>query len=156
VDGLKGRELAEEALRIYRTVEAKYRRGITVPELLDEIHASRQKIAAPNFRSALQSALNDSQARGVWQRVGRGTWLPGSGVDRTNSGLSGKPLADATYAFVRERYPNGQFHYGIALDGLEAAGVAVKGTGHVMLAALKSAPDRFEKLPGRKGLWRWK
>ena len=156
MEGLRGKALARNALETFQLVQGKYPSGITVPELLEELRHRGRKIAHADERLALQSALNDSQARGVWSRVARGLWLPGNGFDKTASGLYGQDLADAVYPFVQRRYPNGTFHYEKAREELEATGVDVRGTGHVMLHALNGSPLRFEKLPGRKGFWRWK
>jgi hypothetical protein len=156
LDGLKGQALANEALRVYRRVAAKYPSGISAAELLEELRLAGDTIAAPNHRSALASALNQSQARGVWSNMARGLWLPGSGFDKTASGLYGEELADAIYTYVQRRYPEGVFHYEEAREGLEATGVDVRGTGSTMRGALNRAGPRFEKVAGRRGYWRWK
>ena len=104
----------------------------------------------------LRSALNGSQAHGVWRRRDGGPWVRGDGNSKMLNGLSGRPLADALYDFVTEAYPGQVFHYEKARVGLERTGVAVRGTGNTTRAALASATDLFEHEPGRGGLWRWK
>ena len=156
MDGLQGQALAEEALRVFRIVEAKYPTGITIAELEEELRAQRVRIASDNYITALGSALNASQKRGTWFRVGEGIWRPGSGLSQMENGLSGKPLADALYPFVVERYPNREFHYEKARLELVKSGVAVKGTGSTMRGALVGSPDRFEPVIGKRGYWRWK
>ena len=156
MDGLQGQALAEEALRVFRIIEAKYPTGITIPQLEEELRAQRVRIASDNYVTALRSALNGSQKRGTWHNFGDGVWRPGSGVSQMEDGLTGKSLADALYSFVVERYPNCEFHYEKARLELIKSGVAVKGTGSTMRGALVGSPDRFEPVVGKRGYWRWK
>lgn len=151
--GLRGRALAEEALRIFRLREDRYRTGISVPELLDEFQVRGVRISSSNDASVLRDAMNKSQARGTWSLIGDGQWVPGSGIVKT--GLTGRALAEALYAFARERYPGREFGYEEIRMGLERTGVRVQGLGDVTSKALASATDLFRKVPGRPGVWRW-
>jgi hypothetical protein len=154
--GLTGQALAVEALRVFRRVEGKYPSGITIEELEYELRVQDVRIESDNYITALRSALNASQKGGTWRLVDAGMWLPGNGVSKTDTGLTGKALADALYAFVCDRYPDHVFHYETARVGLEKTGVPVKGTGSTTLSALNRAGDRFERVVGRRGYWRWK
>jgi hypothetical protein len=156
MSGFKGQALAEEALRIYRLRAERYSTGITIDELEYELRLLGVRIASDNHLIALRSALNASQKRGTWLLVDSGTWLPGAGVSKTETGLTGKALASALYEFVREKYPDHVFHYEAAREGLERTGVDVKGTGSTTRGALVGAGDRFEPVVGRRGYWRWK
>ena len=156
MDGLKGQALADEALRVFRIVEAKYPTGITIAELEEELRAQRVRIASDNYVTALRSALNASEKRGTWFGNGEGMWRPGSGVSQMDGGLSGKALAEVLYPFAVERYPNREFHYETVRLELVKSGVAVKGTGSTTRAALTGSPDRFEPVIGKRGYWRWK
>jgi hypothetical protein len=154
--GLTGQALALEALRVFRHVEGKYPSGITIEELEYELRVQDVRIESDNYITALRSALNASQKGGTWRLVDAGMWLPGNGVSKTETGLTGKVLAGALYVFVRDRYPDHVFHYETARVGLEKTGVLVKGTGSTTLGALNGAGDRFERVVGRRGYWRWK
>jgi hypothetical protein len=152
----RGIELARLALDTFRVRAGAYPDGIKVRELQHELDLAGHPIDADNAYSVLQSALNASQAHGLWARVGGGLWEPGDGISKMTDGLSGRALAEALYAFVKVRYPGQVFDYEGARLGLEATGVDVKGTGDITRAALRSATDLFEHVPGRDGQWRWK
>ena len=92
-----------EAVRVFRLVEAKYPTGITIDDLKYDLRVHGVRIASDNQTTALRSALNDSQKEGTWRSVDTVMWLPGDGVSKTETGLSGKALADALYDFVRDR-----------------------------------------------------
>lgn len=154
--GLKGQALALEALRVYRLAEARYRSGITIAELDDELRIAGVRIESDNYAIALRSALNASIVKGIWRLVDVGMWLPGDGVSKAETGLTGKALAAALYDFVRRTYPDHEFHYERAREALERTGVKVKGTGATTRAALAGAPDRFTPVVGKRGFWRWK
>lgn len=149
---LKGQALAEEALRIYHVKEGNYPTGITVEDLEREIRLQGVRIASDNHLTALRSALNNSQAKGTWRNADVGMWLPGDGVSKSATGLSGRPLAEALYDFVRVHYPGGEFHYESARLALARTGVDVKGTGSTTRNSLAAASDLFEAVPGRRGL----
>ena len=154
--GLTGQALAEAALRVYRLREERYHTGITIDELEHELRLQGVVIDSDNHITALRSSLNASQAKGTWRLAGEGMWLPGDGVVKGASGLSGKALSDAVYAFVRVGYPGHEFHYEEARVALEKTGVVVRGTGSATRAALTGSPDRFEPVTGKRGYWRWK
>ena len=108
-----------------------------------------------NTSRAIADALNASQVDGVWARQDGAVWLPGDGVSRRVQGLSGKALADALYDLVRVRWPGGSFHYETAGEALRRTGVPIKGTGRTISAALEGSPERFARIPGARGQWRW-
>ncbi len=69
MEGLSGHPLAEEALRVYRLVEAKYPTGISVDDLEYELRVHGVRVASDNHITALRSALNASQKKGTWRRT---------------------------------------------------------------------------------------
>ena len=152
----RGVELAGLALDVFRARAATYPDGIKVRELQRELELADHPVDADNAYSVIQSALNASQPHGLWARQGGGLWLPGDGISKMQSGLSGRDLAEALHAFVKGRYPGGVFGYEQARLALEATGVKVKGTGKTTRGALARATDLFGHLPGRGGKWRWK
>lgn len=156
MDGLKGQALADEAVCGFQIVEGKYPTGITVPELEEELRGQRVRIESDNYLTALFSALNASERRGIWRKVDDGRWMPGSGVSKMDSGLSGRALADALYALVVSRYRGREFHHETAREQLEKTGTDVNGTGSTTRSALTGPPDRFEPVIGKRGYWRWK
>ncbi len=156
MSGLKGQALAETALRVFRLREQTYPSGIAVDDLEREMRLQGVVIASDNDITALRSALNASQAKGTWRLVDAGLWLPGNGISKGSSGLSGKALAAALYDFVRVRYPGHEFHYEEARVALEKTGVDVKGTGNTTRGALTGSPDRFTPVVGKRGYWRWR
>ena len=153
---VKGQALAEEALRIYRLKAGNYPTGITVEDLERELRLQGVQIISDNHITALRSALNNSQAKGTWRNVDLGMWLPGDGVSKSATGLSGRPLAEALYDFVRVQYPVHDFYYESARLAFTRTGIDVKGTGSTTRSALAAASDLFEAVPGRRGYWRWK
>jgi hypothetical protein len=103
MNDLKGQALAEEALRICHLKEGNYPTGITVEDLEREIRLQGVRIASDNHLTALRSALNNSQAKGTWRNADVGMWLPGDGVSKSATGLSGRPLAEALYDALSAR-----------------------------------------------------
>ena len=152
--GEVGKALAKRAADIYSNRLGAYPEGIAIDELYSELRMAGHPIDGDNPISVLRSALNASQAEGIWVMVDGGLWGLGSGVSSNLEGLSGKALADALYDFVRVRWPSHLFHYEEARVQLEKTGIKVKGTGSTTLGALRGAPDRF--VPDRPGWWRWK
>ena len=108
--GLAGKALAEAALRVFRRHEALYPSGIRIEELEYHCRIDGVAIRSDNFLTALRSALNASQVDGLWRLVDEGLWLPGDGVSKSRSGLSGRALAEALHAFTRATYPKREFH----------------------------------------------
>jgi len=147
--------LAETALDVYRRRVTVYRDGISVPDLLRELALAGVNVGGDNPERTLSDALNRAQIDNLWARQEGGVWLPGSGERRRAAGLSGRPLAEALYDFVRVRWPSGRFHYEEARVQLEKTGVKVKGTGSVTRSALVGAPDLFAPVQGARGWWRW-
>lgn len=154
--GARGLPLAYLALEVFRGVEPTYPGGVKIGDLARELALAGQAIAGDNPRVTLSSALNNSQAHGVWARQPGAVWLPGGGLSKMAEGLAGRDLAESLHAYVSRKYPAGIFHYEEARVGLESTGVIVRGTGKVTRAALDSAPALFEQIPGRRGYWRWK
>jgi hypothetical protein len=154
--GETGIALAHSAAEVFSRRVGAYPDGIAMEELLAELRMSGLRIDADDPVSVLRSALNSSQAHGVWERLEGGLWRLGDGVSSKVEGLTGRGLADAMYAFVQQRWPSHLFHYEEARVQLEKTGLKVKGTGSTTLGALKGSPDRFEPVPGRRGWWRWK
>jgi hypothetical protein len=152
----RGVGLARTALEVFQARIGAYPDGIRIKELADELGRADKPIFGARPLVTLQSALNASQAHGVWHRKAGALWVAGSGNSRMESGLSGRALAEALYGFVVVHYPDHIFHYGKTLDELERSGIKVRGTGNTMRAALAGAPKRFEHIPGRSGNWRWK
>jgi hypothetical protein len=152
----RGLGLALVAAEIYRRRAAAYRGGIRMGEMLEELRRAGCSVAGDDPIITLRSALNGSQKNGVWVRHDGGLWLLGSGESKVASGLSGRALAEALYAFVRVEYPRRVFHYEEARVRLERTGVDVKGTGTTTRTALERADDLFEHVPDRRGYWRWK
>jgi hypothetical protein len=149
---LRGRALAEEALRVFLLRADGYLAGINVQELIEELRNYGVRVGSDNEESTLGAALNRSQERGTWRMVDDGRWLPGDGV--VKDGLSGRPLAEALHSFVMKTYPTHEFHYEAARIGLQGTGVKVKGLGTPTRTALAAAPDLFVKAQ-RPGYWRW-
>lgn len=154
--GLRGRELARQALVLFGARAAAYPDGITIDELLRELRLAGHAIEGDDPVVVLRSALNDSQAHGFWAREDGGLWRPGTGTSSKDAGLTGRPLAAALYEFVRLRWPGGVFHYEDARLALEKTGVKVKGTGKTTIRALESAPEWFARVEGQPGMWRWR
>jgi hypothetical protein len=151
-----GIALAKRAANLFRTRVGAYPDGITIEELHAELRMAGHRIEGDEPNSVLRSALNGSQAHGIWQMVEGGLWGLGNGVSSKLEGLAGRALADALYEFVQRRWPSHRFHYEEARVQLERSGVKVKGTGSTTLAALRGAPDRFEPDVIHRGWWRWK
>ena len=152
---MRGAELAREALRVFKARQATYPVGISVVDLEHELRMAGVTVDGDDPGRTLSDALNASQVDGIWARQDEALWLPGTGVSKRASGLSGRPLAVALYNFVRERWPSGRFHYEEARVQLEKTGVSVKGTGSTTRAALVGSPDLFAPIAGAPGWWRW-
>jgi hypothetical protein len=152
----RGLGLARIALDVFRGRADAYPDGIRIAELSRELELAGHSIRGRDPLTTLRSALNGSQAHGLWRPRDGGLWVAGDGSSKMETGLFGRPLAEALYQFVRERYPAGEFHYEKARVGLERTGTAVRGTGSTTRAALAGARDLFEHVPGRGGNWRWK
>jgi hypothetical protein len=153
---VRGLGLARTALQVFQARFGTYPDGIRIKELADELARAEKPIFGASPLVTLQSALNASQAHGVWHRKAGALWVAGSGNSKMDSGLYGRALAEAIYDFVVVHYPDHIFHYGKTLDEMEASGTKVRGTGNTMRAALGGAPERFEHIPDRSGNWRWK
>ena len=153
--GLVGRELARVAREVFDHRAAAYPGGIRTSELEREFRLAGHEVGGSSPDTTLESALNGEQVYGLWHRLGGGLWAPGSGVSKMEGGLSGRRLAEALHAFVRETYPGHIFHYEEARVRLERTGVEVKGTGRTTRVALVAADDLFEP-SGQRGYWRWK
>ncbi len=152
----RGVELARLALETFRPRAGAYPDGIKVRELQQELDRAGHPVIADDAYSVIHSALNRSQPHGLWVSRDGGLWQPGDGVSKMNAGLSGRDLAEALHAFVKQRYPGGVFDYEAARAGLEATGVKVKGTGTTTANALRNADDLFGHVAGQEGMWRWK
>lgn len=151
---LSGRRLAEAA-HLYLRRRDRYRSGIAVDELVKELEASGIRIGSDDPWSTLRTALNGAQDLFVSASEGRWRWV--EEVRPVGTEISGRALAAAAHAFVRERYPRDRvFHYEDAKEQMIRQGVRIKGPvpGRTMLAALKGSPALFERT-GR-GMWRWK
>jgi hypothetical protein len=146
----------KRSLELFRGRTAAYPAGITIAELLGELHRADIAVGGNDPASTLRSSLNGSQVFGLWLRREGGMWVEGAGRSKMDGGLSGRSLAEALHAHVRHRYPGGQFHYEVARVDLERTGVEVKGTGRTTRAAMLGAPDLFEHVATRRGYWRWK
>jgi hypothetical protein len=152
---VKGRELANAALAVFERRRAAYPDGISIDDLVRELRSAAVGIDGDNDSRVLADALNRSQVDNVWARQEGALWLPGSGLQRSADGLSGRALAEALYDFVRTRWPSGRFHYEEARVQLEKTGARVKGTGSVTRAALVGSPDLFAPVAGARGWWHW-
>ena len=154
--GRVGMELAHASLGVFVDRAGAYPHGITIAELIGELQRAGVAIGGNDPSSTLRTALNGSQAYGLWLRLDGGLWVEGAGQSKMDSGLSGRALAEALHAYVRDRYPSHEFHYEVARVGLERTGVEVKGTGRTTRAAMLAAPDLFEHVETRRGYWRWR
>ena len=152
---MRATELAAAALDVFRRRAGAYPGGISVPDLLRELSMAGVSVDGDNPERTLSDALNRGQVDNLWARQDGAVWLPGTGETRSGEGLSGRPLAEALYEFVKVRWPGGTFHYEAARVALEKTGVQVKGTGSTTRSAMDRATDLFAHVPGQRGMWRW-
>ena len=104
--GEVGIALAKRPAEVFGSRLGAYPDGIAIDELNSELRMAGNRIDGDNPSAVLRSALNASQANGIWEMVDGGLWALGNGASSRLEGLTGNALADALYEFVRRRWPN--------------------------------------------------